>query len=199
MQVFVIFIIMIGCRPTPAARETSTRKAHKLTHKCLHLAAFARHSKSWTWTVRVSECRQSVRPSEEEQRVVRTFSLNMMLPHLNPLLRNSGKHRRPRHRSRVPRTELDRHHHHHHHRATLIPAERRINPVTHLMLRRFAAHRSRWRRGKIRYLLPRRHQTHCKPCRHFGKIRSLESRNRLGGLTSQIQRGEIRSEEHTSE
>jgi len=51
-------------------------------------------------------------PVEEEQQVVRTFSLDVMLPHLNPLLRNSGKHRRPRHRSRIPRTE---HHHHHHH------------------------------------------------------------------------------------
>src|SRR6266566_3523230 len=56
MQVFVIFIIMISCRPTPAAHETSTQKAHKFTHKCLHLAAFAQHSKSWTWTVRDSEC-----------------------------------------------------------------------------------------------------------------------------------------------
>jgi magnesium transporter len=58
---------------------------------------------------------QNAGPIEEEQQVVRTFSLDVMLPHLNPLLRNSGKHRRPRHRSRVPRTELDHHHHHHHH------------------------------------------------------------------------------------
>jgi len=57
---------------------------------------------------------QNAGPIEEEQQVVRTFSLDVMLPHLNPLLRNSGKHRRPRHRSRVPRTELDHHHHHHH-------------------------------------------------------------------------------------
>ena len=58
---------------------------------------------------------QNVGPIEEEQQVVRTFSLDVMLPHLNPLLRNSGKHRRPRHRSRVPRTELDHHRHHQRH------------------------------------------------------------------------------------
>ena len=58
---------------------------------------------------------QNAGPIEEEQQVVRTFSLDAMLPHLNPLLRNSGKHRRSRHRSRIPRTELDHHHHHHHH------------------------------------------------------------------------------------
>jgi magnesium transporter len=48
---------------------------------------------------------------EEEQRVVRTFSLDVMLLHLNPLLRKSGKHRRPRHRSRFPRTGFDEHQH----------------------------------------------------------------------------------------
>ena len=53
-------------------------------------------------------------PIEEEQQVVRTFSLDVMLPHLNPLLRNSGKHRRSRHRSRTLRTELDHHHHQDH-------------------------------------------------------------------------------------
>ena len=58
---------------------------------------------------------QNAGPIEEEQQVVRTFSLDVMLPHLNPLLRNSGKHPRPRHRSRIPRTKLDHHHHHHHH------------------------------------------------------------------------------------
>ncbi|KAF8506659.1 hypothetical protein F5888DRAFT_1644306 [Russula emetica] len=36
---------------------------------------------------------QNTGPIEEEQQVVRTFSLDVMLPHLNPLLRNSGKHR----------------------------------------------------------------------------------------------------------
>jgi magnesium transporter len=56
---------------------------------------------------------QDAGPIEEEQRVVRTFALDVMLPHLNPLLRSSGKHRRPRNRSRIPRTELDCHHHHH--------------------------------------------------------------------------------------
>ncbi len=60
---------------------------------------------------------QDTGPIEEDQRVVRTFSLDVMLPHLNPLLRNSGEHRRPGHRSRTPRTELDYHHHHHPHRA----------------------------------------------------------------------------------
>ncbi len=56
-------------------------------------------------------------PIEEERRVVRTFSLDVMLPHLNSLLRNSDKHRRrSRHRSHIPRTELDYHHHHHYHR-----------------------------------------------------------------------------------
>ena len=51
---------------------------------------------------------QDAGPIEDEQRRVRTFSLDVMLPHLNPLLRNSGKHRRPRRRS--PRTG-DHHHH----------------------------------------------------------------------------------------
>ena len=43
---------------------------------------------------------------EEESRVVRTFSLDVMLPHLNPHLRNSGKHHRPRHRSRLDQDHL---------------------------------------------------------------------------------------------
>jgi magnesium transporter len=54
---------------------------------------------------------QEAGPIEEEQRVVRTFSLDLMLPHLNPVLRKSGKHRRPRHRSRFPKTGFDEHHH----------------------------------------------------------------------------------------
>ncbi len=58
---------------------------------------------------------QDTGPIEEEQQVVRTFSLDVMLPHLNPLLRNSGIHRhRPRHRSHVPRTELDYNHRYSH-------------------------------------------------------------------------------------
>ena len=52
--------------------------------------------------------------TDEEPRIVRTFLLDAMLPHLNPLLRNSGKHHRSRHRSRIPRTGLDQHHHLHH-------------------------------------------------------------------------------------
>ena len=48
--------------------------------------------------------------TDEEQQVVRTFSLDMMLPHLNPLLRKSGKHRRSRHHSHFPRTGLDQNH-----------------------------------------------------------------------------------------
>ena len=43
---------------------------------------------------------EDARPIKEEQRVVRTFSLDVMLPHLGPLLRNSGKQRRSRHHSR---------------------------------------------------------------------------------------------------
>ena len=40
---------------------------------------------------------QDAEPIEEEQRVVRTSALDVMLPHLNPLLRTSGKHRHSRH------------------------------------------------------------------------------------------------------
>jgi magnesium transporter len=65
----------------------------------------------------------------EEQQVVRTFSLDVMLPHLNPLLRNSGKQRRPRHRPRVPRTELDHHHHQRH--LDPRPAEDESNDTSH--------------------------------------------------------------------
>jgi magnesium transporter len=54
---------------------------------------------------------QEAGPIEEEQRVVRTFSLDVMLPHLNPQLRKSGKPRRPRHRSRFSRTGLEEPHH----------------------------------------------------------------------------------------
>lgn len=45
-------------------------------------------------------------PIEEEQRVVRAFSLDVMLPHLDRLLRKPGKPRRSRHRSRS-RTKAD--------------------------------------------------------------------------------------------
>jgi magnesium transporter len=44
---------------------------------------------------------QDAGPIKEEQRVVRTFSLDVMLPHLSALLRNSGKQRRSRHHSRL--------------------------------------------------------------------------------------------------
>lgn len=64
---------------------------------------------------------QNAGPIEEEQQVVRTFSLDTMLPYLNPLLRNSGKPYRSRHRSRTPRTELD--HHQQHQRRDPRPAE----------------------------------------------------------------------------
>ena len=74
---------------------------------------------------------QNAGPIEEEQRIVRTFSLDVMLPHLNPLLRNSGKHRRPRHRSRIPRTELDHHHHHHQPHRDPHPAEDESSDTSH--------------------------------------------------------------------
>jgi magnesium transporter len=70
---------------------------------------------------------QNAGPIEEEQQVVRTFSLDVILPHLNPLLRNSGKHRRPRHRSRVPRTEPDHHQCH----LSLRPAEDESSDTSH--------------------------------------------------------------------
>jgi magnesium transporter len=46
-------------------------------------------------------------PINQEQRVLRTFSLDVVLPHLDPLLRRPGKHRRPQQRSRSTRTEPD--------------------------------------------------------------------------------------------
>ena len=49
---------------------------------------------------------QDAEPIEEESRVVRTFSLDVMLPHLSPLLRNLGKYRRPRHRSRLDQDHI---------------------------------------------------------------------------------------------
>jgi magnesium transporter len=74
---------------------------------------------------------QNAGPIEEEQLVVRTLSLDVMLPHLNPLLRNSGKHRRPRHHSRIPRTELDHHHHHHQRHFDPRPAEDESSDTSH--------------------------------------------------------------------
>lgn len=76
---------------------------------------------------------QNAGPIEEEQQVVRTFSLDVMLPHLNPLLRNSGKHRRPRRRSRIHRTEFDQHHHNHHNQRHLDsrPAEDESSDSSH--------------------------------------------------------------------
>ncbi|KAI9509070.1 hypothetical protein F5148DRAFT_978857 [Russula earlei] len=47
---------------------------------------------------------------EEEQQVVRAFSLDVVLPHLERVLRNHGKAHRPRHRSCVPSTELGQPH-----------------------------------------------------------------------------------------
>ena len=50
-------------------------------------------------------------PIEERQEAVRTFSLDLMLPHLEILLRKHGKSRRTRHRGRAMMTELGYHHH----------------------------------------------------------------------------------------
>ncbi|KAI9460618.1 hypothetical protein BJY52DRAFT_1425995 [Lactarius psammicola] len=61
---------------------------------------------------------------EERQQVVRTFSLELMLPHLETLLRRPGKTRRPRHRGRAMVHELDYPHqsppHHPHQGHTLL-------------------------------------------------------------------------------
>ena len=53
---------------------------------------------------------------EGEQRSVRAFSLDTILPQLEHIRRKPGKHRRPGHHSHAPRTELDqpRHPHRHH-------------------------------------------------------------------------------------
>ncbi|KAI0257100.1 hypothetical protein BJV78DRAFT_1116661 [Lactifluus subvellereus] len=51
---------------------------------------------------------QEVGPIQEEEQVVRTFSLDAMLPHLESVLRKPGKPRRSRHRSRA-----QPHHSHH--------------------------------------------------------------------------------------
>jgi magnesium transporter len=45
-------------------------------------------------------------PVEEKQEAVRTFSLDLILPHLESLLRRHGKSRRSRHRGRTTVTEL---------------------------------------------------------------------------------------------
>jgi magnesium transporter len=45
-------------------------------------------------------------PVEERQQAVRTFSLDLILPDLESLLRRHGKSRRPRHRGRTTVTEL---------------------------------------------------------------------------------------------
>ena len=52
---------------------------------------------------------------EEIQQVVRMFSLELMLPHLEILLRRHGKSRRPRHRGRAMVHELDYPHQSHPH------------------------------------------------------------------------------------
>ena len=54
-------------------------------------------------------------PVEERQQVVRTFSLDLMLPHLEVLLRRHGKSRRPRSHGRETATGLDYPHRSHHH------------------------------------------------------------------------------------
>ena len=56
-------------------------------------------------------------PPEETQQAVRTFSLDLMLPHLESLLRRHGKSRRARHRGRATATELDYPHQSHPHRS----------------------------------------------------------------------------------
>jgi magnesium transporter len=48
---------------------------------------------------------------EERQQAVRTFSLDLMLPHLESLLRRHGKSRRARHRGRATVAEFDYPHH----------------------------------------------------------------------------------------
>ncbi|KAH9960920.1 hypothetical protein BC827DRAFT_1267969 [Russula dissimulans] len=53
---------------------------------------------------------------EEEQQFVRASSLDVILPHLDHVLRKSGKTRRPRQRGRPPRVELDHPHRSHRHR-----------------------------------------------------------------------------------
>jgi magnesium transporter len=56
---------------------------------------------------------QGVGQLEEEEQAVRTFSLDVMLPHLESVLRKYGKLRRSRHRVRTQRAELDQPHHSH--------------------------------------------------------------------------------------
>ena len=55
---------------------------------------------------------QEAEPIQEEEQVVRTFSLDAILPHLDSVLRKPGKLRRSRHR--VRRAELDEPRHSHH-------------------------------------------------------------------------------------
>ncbi len=47
---------------------------------------------------------------KHEQRVIRTFSLDVMLPHLEHIRRKPAKPRRTRHRAHAPRTEHDQPH-----------------------------------------------------------------------------------------
>jgi magnesium transporter len=51
---------------------------------------------------------------EQEQQDIRTFSLDVMLPHLEHIRRKLGKPHRPRHRSRSSPNELDHSSHPHH-------------------------------------------------------------------------------------
>lgn len=70
---------------------------------------------------------------EEEQRSVRAFSLETILPQLEHICRKSGKRRRPGHHSRAPRTELDQPHgphRHHTHRGHFSKLEARSAPRT---------------------------------------------------------------------
>ena len=56
-------------------------------------------------------------PVEERQEVVRTFSLDLVLPHLENLLRRHGKSRRPRHHHRravIPELDIPHQPHLHH-------------------------------------------------------------------------------------
>src|SRR5258708_37792376 len=97
---------------------------------------------------------QDAGPIEEEQRVVRTFALDVMLPHLNPLLRSSGKHRRPRNRSRIPRTELDYHHQRHLHPRQAHSVEDESHDVSHNDALRAPSLTAEKGKGKIPSTMP---------------------------------------------
>ena len=59
---------------------------------------------------------QEVEPIQEEEQVVRTFSLDAILPHLESVLRKPDSSCHSRHRAHTRRAELDQPHHPHHFR-----------------------------------------------------------------------------------